>query len=85
MRHIVEVQQAARGIWFVFDNFGFMIVPFMIYFISAIAETNRAPFDLPEAESRTGRGFPHRVQRLPLGALHAVRVREHVRGGHRWR
>jgi NADH-quinone oxidoreductase subunit H len=49
--------QADRGVWFVFDNYGLMIVPMMIYFISSVAETNRAPFDLPEAESELVAGF----------------------------
>src|SRR3954452_9704361 len=49
--------QAERGIWFMFDNFGFMIVPFAVYVIAATAETNRAPFDLPEAESELVAGF----------------------------
>ena len=56
---MVEIvkQQEARGIWFVFDNYGFMIVPFVVYVISAVAETNRAPFDLPEAESELVAGY----------------------------
>ena len=53
---IVKAQQE-RGIWFIFDNFGFMIVPFAVYIIAATAETNRAPFDLPEAESELVAGF----------------------------
>jgi NADH-quinone oxidoreductase subunit H len=56
MRGIVLAQQQ-RGIWFVFSNFGFMIVPFVVYLIAATAETNRAPFDLPEAESELVAGF----------------------------
>jgi NADH-quinone oxidoreductase subunit H len=56
MQGIIRAQQE-RGIWFVFDNYGFMIVPFTIYLIAATAETNRAPFDLPEAESELVAGF----------------------------
>ncbi|HXG33888.1 MAG TPA: complex I subunit 1 family protein [Bryobacteraceae bacterium] len=56
MVNIVRAQQE-RQIWFLFDNYGLMIVPFMVYLISAVAETNRAPFDLPEAESELVAGF----------------------------
>src|SRR5216684_6663967 len=56
MQSIVKAQQA-RGVWFAFSNYGFMLVPFVVYIISATAETNRAPFDLPEAESELVAGF----------------------------
>jgi NADH-quinone oxidoreductase subunit H len=56
MQGIVKAQQD-RGIWFIFDNYLFMIVPFAVYIIAATAETNRAPFDLPEAESELVAGF----------------------------
>jgi NADH-quinone oxidoreductase subunit H len=56
MVEIVRVQQQ-RGVWFAFDNYGLMLVAFFVYFVAAIAETNRAPFDLPEAESELVAGF----------------------------
>ena len=56
MQGIVKAQMD-RQVWFVFDNYCFMIVPFAVYIVAATAETNRAPFDLPEAESELVAGF----------------------------
>jgi NADH-quinone oxidoreductase subunit H len=56
MVQMVNVQKE-RGLWLAFDNFGLMLVPLVIYFIASVAETNRAPFDLPEAESELVAGF----------------------------
>ena len=56
MQGIVKAQ-LAHGVWGVFANYGFMIVPFAIYLIAATAETNRTPFDLPEGESELVGGF----------------------------
>ena len=52
MSGIIEAQ-LADGIWYVF----FQPLGFLIYLISALGETNRAPFDLPEAESELVAGY----------------------------
>jgi NADH-quinone oxidoreductase subunit H len=49
---IVEAQQKS-GVWFVF----LAPVAAFIYLVASIAETNRAPFDLPEAESELVAGY----------------------------
>lgn len=52
---IVEQQGKWGGMgWFIFR---FQPLGFIIYLISAIAETNRVPFDLPEAETELVAGF----------------------------
>ena len=51
LREMVDAQ--ADGVWFVL----FQPVAAVIYLIAATAETNRAPFDIPEAESELVAGF----------------------------
>jgi len=48
-----EIVHAQRRLWFIFVQ----PVAGIIYLISATAETNRAPFDIPEAESELVAGF----------------------------
>ena len=52
IREIIEAQEDYR-VWFVFAS----PVGFFIYVVASIAETNRAPFDLPEAESELVAGY----------------------------
>jgi NADH-quinone oxidoreductase subunit H len=53
---IVRAQQA-QGTWFIFKFFPLGLIGFFIFAVSMVAETNRAPFDLPEAESELTAGF----------------------------
>src|SRR6266700_111491 len=53
---IVQAQQE-QHVWVLFKFFPLGLIAFGIFAIAMIAETNRAPFDLPEAESELTAGF----------------------------
>jgi len=53
---IVQAQQA-QGVWFIFKFFPLGLIAFFIFAVAMVAETNRAPFDLAEAESELTAGF----------------------------
>jgi len=51
--NISDIVKAQQNLWFVIPLFPM----FVIFFISALAETNRPPFDLPEAEAELVAGY----------------------------
>lgn len=57
MRGIVDAQAGGMFNWHIFQAPPFMLISFVIYFVASLAEVNRAPFDLPEAESELVSGF----------------------------
>ena len=51
--NLSDIVIAQKNLWFVFPLFPM----FVIFFVSALAETNRPPFDLPEAEAELVAGY----------------------------
>ena len=51
--NLIDIVLAQKNLWFVIPLFPM----FVIFFISALAETNRPPFDLPEAEAELVAGY----------------------------
>jgi len=48
-----EIVESQRNVWYIFPLFPLSVM----FFISGLAETNRAPFDLPEAEAELVSGY----------------------------
>ena len=67
---LTEIVDAQAGTWFGFIPKWFVVlqpVGFLVYGISGIAETNRAPFDFPEAEQELVAGYHTEYSGMSFG------------------
>jgi NADH-quinone oxidoreductase subunit H len=60
--NLTQIVMAQQDKWFVWP----LLPMFVIFFISALAETNRHPFDLPEAESELVAGYNVEYSSMPF-------------------
>jgi NADH-quinone oxidoreductase subunit H len=61
--NLTEIVMAQETVWFVVPLFPM----FVVFYISALAETNRAPFDLPEAEAELVSGYNVEYSAMTFG------------------
>ena len=61
--NLTEIVMKQQKMWYVIPHFPM----FIIFFISTLAETNRAPFDLPEAESELVAGYNVEYSSMSFG------------------
>ena len=54
---VTDIVMAQEHLWFIFSGHIPAIIAFVIFMIAGTAETNRGPFDLPEAESELTAGY----------------------------
>ena len=61
--NLSEIVLAQKNVWYFLPHFPM----FIVFFISTLAETNRAPFDLPEAEAELVAGYNVEYSSLSFG------------------
>ncbi|MBT5859762.1 MAG: NADH-quinone oxidoreductase subunit H, partial [Alphaproteobacteria bacterium] len=63
--NLSDIVMAQQKVWFVIP----LLPMAVVFFISALAETNRVPFDLPEAESELVAGYQVEYSAMTFGLL----------------
>ncbi len=61
--NLTDIVMSQKNLWYIIPHFPM----FVIFFISTLAETNRAPFDLPEAESELVAGYNVEYSSMSFG------------------
>ena len=65
------VESQADG-WFIFKGHLPALIAFIVYLIAGTAETNRGPFDLPEAESELTAGYHTEYSGMHFGFFYVA-------------
>ena len=68
--NLSEIVLSQENYWYIIPHFPM----FIIFFISTLAETNRAPFDLPEAESELVAGYNVEYSSMTFGLFFLVNM-----------
>ena len=64
--NLTEIVRAQKDLWFAVP----LLPMFVVFFVSGLAETNRTPFDLPEAEAELVAGFNVEYSSMPFALFY---------------
>ncbi len=70
LQKINELQQGGIGHWFIMKYPPFVFIAFFIYLIASLAEVNRTPFDIPEADTELVAGYQTEYSGLRWGMFY---------------
>ena len=68
--NVTDIVMAQEHLWFIFSGHIPAIIAFVIFMIAGTAETNRGPFDLPEAESELTAGYHTEYSGIHFGFIY---------------